>query len=126
MSGFHIEYYSYSFYIKYLFKKVFPPFIKTDYYPVSGEDEIPCASIENWKYLGNSYVIYIFGFDSKNLELHVDITNEGTLSQYVIDILLRNNFTLSEYGYSLNISVEFCFERIKLLCDEFIKLSMES
>ncbi|MCL3781162.1 DUF262 domain-containing protein [Prolixibacteraceae bacterium JC049] len=48
LSGEHAEYYSYAFYNNYLKNNIPAPFTNSDYYSPSGNENIPCAYVDNW------------------------------------------------------------------------------
>ena len=62
MSGQHAELYSYSFYLKHLKDKVYPPFNdQAKYYFAAGNEisDRPCAFIDGWHYNENRYEVDI-------------------------------------------------------------------
>ena len=72
MSGPHVEYYSYSFFLENLIGDQYPPFTKTEYYPISGDEEPPCAATENWVRLDKSYGLYFSCWDALKLEIYFE------------------------------------------------------
>lgn len=123
LSGSHAEYYTYSFFTEYLDNKTYLPFSKTWYYEVSGDEEQPCAVIDDWIYHNNQFEMDIYySSDAMAFRLHFHDKKGGVLPNEVISILTTHGFSLDEMHYVVSVDRSDLITKIKDLCSEYGKL----
>ncbi|SFS63160.1 DUF262 domain-containing protein [Lutibacter maritimus] len=92
MNGMHSEYYSHSFFYKYVNKKETVPFKSSFYFYSNKDEDWPCIVISDWKYEGDNFEIHIKYDPLKKLyELVFFDTGENELNKKVDEILNLNN-----------------------------------
>jgi len=130
MSGSHCEYYSYSFFHKHLKLCDFKPFDRAVYFFVSGDEEEPCAVIDEWNYKASNYAIDVrYLSDEKKYELRFFPRLRGMLYDEIFEILESMEFIRSEkYDDNSFVLLDEDSEIIKgvivTLCSSFQKLKM--
>ncbi len=124
MSGKHVEYYSYAYYLENLKGKRFLPFSETRYHFVSGEEESPYAVIDSWNFQGDfRYAINIYY--STNLMFKVKFFNrkKGIIATEVTDILKANGFNAEDNYFTVSKASTELNGFITSLCDSFQNLA---
>ena len=122
MSGPHVEYYSYSFFLENLIGDQYPPFTKTEYYPISGDEEPPCAATENWVRLDKSYGLYFSCWDALKLEIYFEEAKNAAIPDDIGQLLGSKGFVADKNAYVLEIDKDNALQMINTLCIEFPKL----
>jgi hypothetical protein len=130
LSGVHAEFYSYSFFIKYLLnrKSNFSPFTNTWYYDVSGDTDLPCAVIDEWTYKNTNYALDVrYLSHEKKYEIRFFYREIGEFCPEILDIINSVDFGLSNRygGDSYTLLFEEADElnsRIVDLCNSFNNL----
>lgn len=119
MNGMYSEYYSHSFYLRYIEKKNFSPFNLQFYYFVSGEEEVPRAVLKNWTYKNTKYEIGVF-YAKKKQAYEIMVFNEGNdIDKDVVEILEYNGLKLIDNSYSITSNKKEVVKLLKSLCQSF-------
>jgi len=123
MSGYHVEMYSYCFYLNYLKGKVskYKPFEKIDYFYVKGRDERPCAYIDSWEYGYSEYAIDIIYSQNKHkFKLRFFDRNENIVfTEDIFNVLQFNGFELVKESFVLYLEERDVLPKLETLCESF-------
>lgn len=127
MTGYHVEMYSYYYYLNFIKgkKELYKPFTNENYYQVKGNDETPCAYIEEWRYQSHHYAIDLFyDVEEQQYKIHFFERQGRLIDKSIEEILLKNNFKLSEDKKGL---ILYLFEseidsKLKTICNSFQNL----
>ena len=122
MSGPHAEYYSYAFFKKEMEGKDFAPFSLPKYFSVSGDEDDPCAYVDDWNYLNNNYGISVYGKTDTTLELSFYNANNGPINDEISLILTSLSFRIDKTDFRLVVDFAAACNVIEILCVEFQKL----
>jgi hypothetical protein len=126
MSGEHAELFSLSLYYE-LKKEIFfdspAPFEKLKYYMPTGENEEPCAFLDNWKYKRNNFAIDIFYIRDNQYELKFFDRNRKEIPVEIVNLLLQLDF-IEEDNFLTTISSEFKLKKILIsICTSLVNIS---
>ncbi len=110
LSGEHAEYFSYALFIKYLEGRPPLPFINTNYYSTSGNEEIPCAFIDEWMLDADCYAIDVrYLYEIAQFEIRF-FNRDGEIKKSLIPILHKHDMSTSgkydDDSYIINIQKE--------------------
>lgn len=122
MSGPHKEYYTFAFYLENWVSNKFSPFTNRAYYQVNGDEDSPCAAIENWTFAKKNYGFYLYGCGGLEFELYFSEFNETKIDDKIINVLVANRFVVYENSYVLKIYRDDIMKVIDQLCLLFINL----
>lgn len=123
MNGKHAEYYSYAYYLESLKGKQYLPFSKSWYNVVSGEDEKPCAIIDDWKFEKDSqYVIHIFYLSQQVFKVKFLNKKQKAIDTAVAAILESNGFKVEDNCFTASKASDELDGFIGSLCESFRKL----
>lgn len=126
LSASHAEYYSYSFYLKYLKGKeqLFSPFVHATYFDIAG-DNISFARLGGWRFNGNTFAMNIAFLASKShFRIRFLEINQNEIPEQIISILNSFDFEKDDKSYILlieNDSLAHTF--ISEMCNDFSNLS---
>lgn len=127
MSGYHVEMYSYCFYLNYLKGKLseFKPFERIDYFYIKGRGGKPCAYIDSWEYGYSAYAIDIkYSVNKHKFKLHFfDKSENIDIAELISNILLLNGFEFINESYVIYLEEREVLPKIEILCESFKQIT---
>lgn len=101
----HVDYYSYSFYLKHVRGLPLSPFSKAEYLEAYGDEEEGCIEITGWKFEQINYTIWIYTeFWRHDFKMTFLAKSKASIPDQIAKVLSDNGFKIAGHEASCNVS----------------------